>query len=258
LPKKDSLLRTGKPFNPADTTRARIIQAHHNVKVYKSNMQAKADSLFYTSADSTFRWFRNPILWSEASQQSGDTIYLQLKNKKLNSVQVIQNGFIVNLDTDSNKKPIDTAKFNQVKGKLITGFFENGSLKTMYVDGNAESIYFFKNSKNVFEKMNQTISSRIKILFKDKDITKVITIKNVEGVMYPVAEITKEPILTGFIWKPELRPSSKQDVIGQGKKPTAKPKTPEKSTPAAVKPKNTIPTATKKAPATSSAASKKQ
>lgn len=258
LPKKDSVMKNGKIFNPADTTRARIIQAYHNVKVYKSNMQAKADSLFYTSADSTFRWFRNPILWSESSQQTGDTIYLQLKNKKLNSVQVVQNGFIVSVDLDSNKKPLDTTKFNQVKGKLITGFFEDGSLKTLYVDGNAESIYFFKNNKNVIEKMNQTISSRIKVLFSDKEMTKVIAIKDVEGVMYPVAEIKKEPILTGFIWKPELRPSSKEHVIGQNKKPAAKPKaSPVTPRPVAAKPGGAKPDAAAKKEVTP-ASSKKQ
>jgi lipopolysaccharide export system protein LptA len=238
---KDSLLKAVKPFNPADTVRARIIQAYHNVKVYKSNMQAKADSLFYTSADSTFRWFRNPILWAEGSQQTGDTIYLQLKNKKMNSVQVIQNGFIVNVDTDSNKVAIDSTKFNQVKGKLITGFFEDGSIKTLYVDGNAESIYFFKNDKNVFEKMNQTVSGRIKILFKEKDITNVINIKSVEAVMYPIEEVAKEPVLTGFIWKPELRPGSKKDVISgraipkATKKRATPAKTPAGKTPAAAK-----------------------
>jgi lipopolysaccharide export system protein LptA len=199
--KKDSL-----PVNPADTVLTRIIKAYHQVNVFKTNMQAKADSLFYTSADSTLRWYRNPILWAQGSQQTGDTIYLQLRNKKINSVQVIQNAFAVNVDTDS-------AKFNQIKGKMITGFFKEGKLSSMYVDGNAESVYFTKTDDGkTYDKMNQTISSRIKIIFRNNEISDVVPIKDVEGATTPVAEIKQDVILTGFIWKPELRPRSKREI----------------------------------------------
>jgi len=194
------------PVNPMDTVLTRSIKAYRHVKVYKSNMQAKADSLFYTSADSTLRWYRDPIIWAQGSQLTGDTIYLQLRDKKIKSVQVIHNAFAVNVEPDS-------AKFNQVKGKIITGFFKDGKLNTMYVDGNAESVYFTKtdDGKN-YDKMNQTISSRIKVVFRNSEIADVVTIKSVEGQTIPVADLKKEVILTGFIWKPELRPLSKRDI----------------------------------------------
>ncbi|WP_442590086.1 OstA-like protein [Pedobacter sp. AW31-3R] len=213
---KDSL-----PLNPADTILTRIIKAYHHVQVYKSNMQAKSDSLFYTSADSTLRWYVNPIMWAQNSQQTGDTIYLQLRNKKVNSVQVIRNAFAVNVEKDS-------AKFNQVKGKMMTGFFKEGKLDLMYVDGNAESVYYTKTDDGKkYDKMNQTISSRIKVTFRNSDISEVMTIKDAEGLSKPVAEMKEDVLLTGFIWKPELRPLSKRDIThpkssAAAKKPAAK------------------------------------
>lgn len=210
---KDSL-----PLNPADTVKTRTIKAHKNVRVFKSNFQAKSDSLFYSAADSTLRWYENPIIWSESSQQTGDTIYVQFKNKKINNLQVLRNGFMVNTEGDSTK-------FNQVKGKLMTGFFVDGELRNMYVDGNAESIYFTKDKENGKEvyKMNQTVSGRIKFSFFEKELDNIKTIKDTEGAYFSDKDIPKEPILTGFIWKPELRPTSKADVI-KGKT-TEKPKT---------------------------------
>lgn len=210
---KDSL-----PLNPADTVKTRTIKAHKNVRVFKSNFQAKSDSLFYSAADSTLRWYENPIIWSENSQQTGDTIYVQFKNKKINNLQVLRNGFMVNTEGDSTK-------FNQVKGKLMTGFFVDGELRNMYVDGNAESIYFTKDKENGKEvyKMNQTVSGRIKFSFFEKELDNIKTIKDTEGAYFSDKDIPKEPILTGFIWKPELRPTSKADVI-KGKT-TEKPKT---------------------------------
>lgn len=210
------------PFNPQDTVLTRVIKAYHNVRVYKASMQARADSLFYTSADSTLRWFGNPILWAEGSQQTGDTIYLQLKNKKLNTLQVIQNAFLVNVNADS-------AKHNQIKGRLITAFFKDGQLQNMFVDGNAESIFYNLNDKKVYTDMNQTVSSRIKVLFKDKEIVRIVTIKEPEGVRTPILELKEDVFLTGFIWKPELRPRSKKEVISG--RPKAKPA--EKRAPAA-------------------------
>ncbi len=179
-------------------------------------MQARADSLFYTSADSTLRWFHNPIMWSEGTQQTGDTIYLQLRNNKLNSVQVLQNGFTVNVYKDSTR-------FNQIKGKLMTGFFIDGKLSRMYVDGNAESVYFSKTDKGDYDKMNRTISSRIKILFKNDEISEIVPIKDVEGTATEANEVKEEVILTGFIWKPENRPLSKFDITNP--KSATKPKT---------------------------------
>lgn len=192
--------------NPADTIRARIIKAYHNVRVYKSNMQAKADSLFYTAADSSLRWYKNPILWSDGSQQTGDTIHVFFKNNKIHTFQVLQNGFIVNIEGDSTK-------FNQVKGKIITGFFTEGEIRNMYVDGNAESIYYTKDNKGNYDNVNQTVSSRLRFKFLNKALTHIVTVREVEGAVDPIDKLEKDPLLTGFIWKPELRPTSKADII---------------------------------------------
>jgi lipopolysaccharide export system protein LptA len=213
---KKDLKKPAVIINPLDTVTARSIKAYHKVNVYKSNMQAKADSLFYTSADSTLRWYYNPIMWSEGTQQTGDTIYLQLKNKKLNTVQVIEKAFTVNVYKDS-------LKFNQIKGKKITGFFKNGKMNSMFVDGNAESIYFTKDDDDkAYKEMNQTVSSRIKISFKDSEIQDVLTIKDPDGAITPIEKVKEEVLLTGFQWKPEMRPISKYQVTNPKAVPKVK------------------------------------
>ncbi|MBE5320647.1 hypothetical protein IM793_15875 [Pedobacter sp. MR2016-19] len=239
-------------FNPADTVQTRIIKAYHGVKIFKTNIQAKTDSLFYTSADSTLRCYSNPILWSEGSQQVGDTIFVQFKNKKLNNLQAFRNAFLVNT-------PKDSLRFNQIKGRLMTGFFTNGKFKILYVDGNAESIYYTQDdSTKVYKEMNQTLSSRIKFIFKDNEnaIEEIVYIKGIEGALNPENTIAKDHVLKGFSWKPTERPKSKKDAIGSsGKtKPKAKAKaiagktvagskttnTANKSAASAVKPKITL------------------
>lgn len=207
-------------FNPADTVQTRIIKAYHGVKIFKTNIQAKTDSLFYTSADSTLRCYSNPIIWSEGSQQVGDTIFVQFKNKKLNNLQAFRNAFLVNT-------PKDSLRFNQIKGRLMTGFFTNGKFKNLYVDGNAESIYYTQDdSTKVYKEMNQTLSSRIKFIFKDKEnaIEEIVYIKGIEGALNPENTIAKDHVLKGFSWKPTERPKSKKDAIGSSGKPKPKAK----------------------------------
>ncbi|RYD73273.1 MAG: hypothetical protein EOP55_17340, partial [Sphingobacteriales bacterium] len=227
---KDSLnkvtkkLKADTVFNPADTVTTRVIRAYHNVKIFKSNIQAKTDSLFYTSADSTLRCYGNPIIWSEGSQVVGDTIYVQFKKNKLNNLQAFKNAFLVNT-------PADSLRFNQIKGRYMTGFFEEGKLKTLYVDGNAESIYYTQDdSTKVYKEMNQTLSSRIKFRFKNNDIDEIVYINSIEGALNPENKVPKDNVLKGFSWKPKERPKSKKEAIGSLGIKKATPKTPAKNT----------------------------
>lgn len=203
---------------PKDTTKTRIVQAFHHVKIFKSDLQAKADSAYYSYADSTIRCYINPIIWTQGSQLSADTIYLQLKNNKLDNMLLETNGLIVNTENDSTR-------FNQIKGKTLTGIFQDNQLEVMYVDGNAESIYYTVED-SAYTGMNRSVSSRMKVLFEDKQLKDVYFIGKPEMTYYPIEKIPKETeILEGFMWKPKERPKSKEEIIPVLKKEPAK-KTP--------------------------------
>jgi len=189
-----------------DTAETRIVIAYHHVKIYKSDLQAIADSAYYGYPDSVIRCFGNPMIWSQGSQLTGDTVYLQLVDQKLDNMLLQNHAFIVNTQLDSSK-------FNQIKGRRISGFFTDGKLDRVFVDGNAESIYYTVEN-NAFSGMARSLSSRIKILFEDNKMTDVISIKQFEDTYYPIGMIPDDKeFLEGFIWKPEFRPKSKEEII---------------------------------------------
>jgi hypothetical protein len=149
-------------------------------------------------------------MWSQGSQLSADTLYLQLKNDKIDNMLLQNKAFIVSTELDSSK-------FNQVKGKRISGFFTNDKLDRVFVDGNAESIYYTVEN-NKFTAMARSISSRIKVLFKDDKLTDIVSIRKAAHTYYPISKIPEDQeFLEGFIWKPELRPKSKEEVIAGSK-----------------------------------------
>ncbi len=76
----DSLLMVADSFAyKYDTaSKARRIFAYHHVKLFKTDMQGVCDSLYYSSIDSMMCLYTDPVLWSEANQLTGDTIYVEV------------------------------------------------------------------------------------------------------------------------------------------------------------------------------------
>lgn len=202
-----SKLNSKADSSQTDTAKSRIIIAYHNAKIFKSDLQARADSMFFSYSDSTVRCFTNPMIWAQGSQLSGDTVFLQMKNKKLDNMILQHNSFI------ANTEDADSTNFNQIKGKLITGYFLDNKLNRMFVDGNAESIYYVKEDTS-YSGLNHLISSRLKIMLKDNKLNGITAIRSIDASITPMDELKEEQrVLKGFIWKPRDRPKSKEEII---------------------------------------------
>src|SRR6476659_2523158 len=113
----------------------RYFLAFHHVRVFSDSLQSVSDSLFYSAEDSTFRLFRDPVVWSGESQITGDTIYLFTKNKKVERLYVFENSMIINKSSNNY--------YNQIAGRTTNGYFKDGVLNYVRVRGQkAESIYY--------------------------------------------------------------------------------------------------------------------
>ncbi|MDF3077253.1 MAG: hypothetical protein K0S09_1142 [Sphingobacteriaceae bacterium] len=203
--KTDSIRRDSIVLSQ-DTSKTRIVLAYHNVKIFKSDLQAKADSAFFSYKDSVIRCYKNPIVWSQGAQMTADTIYMQLKNQKLDNMLLQNKGFIVNVEADS-------LKYNQVKGKILTGFFKDNKLQRMYVNGNAQSLYYTSDSTG-YTGLNKSLSSRMRVTFVNNELQDVLFIRKPTMVYNSIENVKKEDeILEGFVWKPKERPRSKEEII---------------------------------------------
>ncbi|WP_281260221.1 OstA-like protein [Mucilaginibacter yixingensis] len=202
-----------------DTARIRTLSAHHNVKIFKSDLQAKSDSLFYSSSDSVIRCYVKPMFWTTGTQMSGDTINLQMKNKKMDNMDIYPNAFAVNVEEK------DSTYFNQMGGRRMHAFFKDNKMDRLNVDGNAETIYFNrdKNKGNKVTSMQRSLSSGIRVLFKANEVLRLSFTTKPENKDYPMNKLKEEDkILKNFIWKPKDRPASKEDVIHPKKTPPVK------------------------------------
>nr|WP_255563688.1 OstA-like protein [Mucilaginibacter rivuli] len=208
----------------ADTARVRILSAFHKAKIFKSDLQAKADSIFYSYSDSTARMYVNPMVWSNGSQLSGDTINLQIRNKKIDNIAFAPHAFVVNI------VKTDSINFNQIGGRKMRGFFKDGKIDKIFVDGNAETIYYQRDSLNKPTELTRTASSRIRVNFlKGELAATTFTVKTSLRDIPLIAVKEDDKILKGFIWKPKDRPVSKESIIPSSytAKPVSKKATPK-------------------------------
>ena len=183
----------------------RVIVAQKNVRLYKSNFQAICDSLVYDAADSLFQFFYDPVLWSDTSQFTADVISVFLKNEKIDKIELKQKAFLINSP--------DEVYFNQIKGRTITAYFENDTLKTMLVNGNGETLYYVQDDAKAYITANKTQCSNMKIYFKENQVQDIMFYGQPLGKAHPMDNIQPKALeIDGFQWRIKERPLSKADL----------------------------------------------
>lgn len=204
----DTLLVTGKPEK-------RIVRTYHNVKIFKSDLQGKCDSIHTDQVTGITKMFKNPVLWSDRNQITGDTIHLisNVDTQKLDSLKVLNNAFIVSKDSLSEND------FNQIKGRNIYGKFKENKLRFLLVKGNAESVYFNRNEKtNELETITKEVSSNIEFTMGNNEIETIKYLKRSEGSTYPPSKLPEEVRrLNGFVWRENEQPKTKEDIFKKDK-----------------------------------------
>ncbi len=215
----DRLVVTGKPEN-------RVTRAYKNAKLFKTDLSGKADSIHVdhssgiiqlinkgTGTASAFDIERKPILWNLENQMTGDTIQIRTnpKTEKIDSMLVFNNAFLISKDTISENS------FNQIKGKILTAFFDDeNKIKQVDIDKNAESIFFARDDNQELFGIDKAKSGKISIRFHAGEIEQYIRYKQVEAKLYPESMFPNNiRLFKGFVWREEERPKSVADLFAE-------------------------------------------
>jgi hypothetical protein len=188
-----------------DSSTNRFIEAYYNVRIFSDSLQAVGDSMFYSLEDSAFRLFKNPVVWAQDNQITGDTIYLFTANKKPKRLYVFENALAINKSDQF---------FNQVKGNTINGNFINGDISHIRAKGSAENIYYAIDDQNKYIGVNRSTCDIIDMYFQNKKPKKIVFRNNLDGTTYPMKQVTHGTMrLRGFKWLEDRRPKTKSDLF---------------------------------------------
>ncbi len=205
--KKDSVKKaTVVNLNKKDTA-IRYFIGFHNVRIFNDSLQAVSDSLYYSTDDSTFKLFGQPVVWNGKTQVAGDTIHMYTENQKPKRLHVFYNGIIINQTADQ--------LFNQIAGREINGFFKEGNIDYVRVKGSpAESVFYPQDDDSAYVGMNRSSGDVIDIFFVKKELNKVKFVNNVDGVMYPIRQTPADKKqLKNFKWHNNRRPKNKLELF---------------------------------------------
>jgi lipopolysaccharide export system protein LptA len=193
--KADTFIDYADTFN----SQKRLLVAFHSVRMYKSDIQAYSDSLAYNFSDSSIGFFQEPVLWTDSNQITGDTVIVFRNKLGIKYMDVIDKGLVVEKDRNG--------LFNQISGRYIKANFDEGRLDNIFVDGNAQSIYYALEDSTKYSGVNEVFCGNMMI---NLDSNRVRTIKFMDqpkAIFYPLEKFpeTKSKV-PGFNWKNALKP----------------------------------------------------
>ncbi|TBW28721.1 OstA-like protein [Gramella sp. KN1008] len=205
----DTIMITGKPDK-------RVIRGFYDVRIFKSDMSGRSDSIYSNQQSGLTKLInidreggkRNPVLWSGENQMTGDSIHLfsNTNTEQLDSLLVFDNAFLIQKDSIEG--------FNQVKGKRLTGYFQENELNEVIIDKNTETLHYMRNDNDDLIGINKTLASSIRILFLEQQIQDIYYYNQIDGKLTPEADFPPNAReLKGFNWRGEERILTKEGLF---------------------------------------------
>ena len=196
----DSLLLRADTLFTVQTDTTDFFIADGDVSIKKGPISGRSDELIYDKVDSLITMYRDPIMWSDSTQLTADTIVMTMVNDNIESLDLVSNAFIVEQDSDD--------AYNQVNGDRIDCSIAGEVLENATVVSSAQMIYFVRDENQELKGVNKTQSSSMFFLFADNEI------KSVKFYRNPSSEITEYElgldlssfIFNGFSWRLNEKP----------------------------------------------------
>ena len=184
----------------------RLMKAYHKVRMYRTDVQGVCDSLVYNSKDSCMTMYVDPILWNEGQQLLGEQIKIYMNDSTIDWAHIINQALTVEMK--------DSIHYNQVSGKEMKAYFENGDMRHIEVIGNVLTAFYPEEKDSTMTGFNCLEGSLLHLYMKDKKMEKGLFVGKSNGTMYPMDQIPPDKLrLPTFSWFDYVRPLNKEDIF---------------------------------------------
>ena len=185
----------------------REMRAYHKVRAYRTDVQAVCDSMVYNSKDSCLTMYTDPILWQGPQQLLGEEIKVYMNDSTIDWAHIISQALAI--------EQKDSVHYNQVSGKEMMAYFQEGEMRRVEVNGNVLVVYYpVEERDSSFIGMDYTEGSFLRMLLKDRRMERGSFIGKATGTMYPMDQIPPDKMrLPSFVWFDYIRPLNKEDIF---------------------------------------------
>ena len=194
------------PEPPKDTSKVGFAIGLGNVRIFRSDLQVRCDSMRYCDLDSIARFYKDPIIWNEENRQFfSDSLAVLVKESRADRASLMSEAFVVTQE--------DSLLYDQIKGAEIIAFFDTTSaLKRFDALGGATTLFYLEENGKLAT-VNKVECKRLSGNFKDGKLDRMHYYDQPKNDAYPVVQFPKEDrYFKGFRWNPELRPTGKEDI----------------------------------------------
>ncbi|MDR0694358.1 MAG: hypothetical protein LBF81_03555, partial [Prevotellaceae bacterium] len=194
------------------------IFAYHNVRTFRTNLQAACDSFAYSSLDSLGRMFVRPVMWNEEQQISANEIHFLTDQKEILRADFLQAAFIIMHEQDTF--------YNQVKGRDIIAYFKDNDIYLADIIGGAQTVYYLQED-SVVTNGNLSESVNMQVELKQQKIQRIKYYSQpVKSDTYPLDQLPPEKtILKGYEWRDAERPKSRWEICSEIPQPSRRAET---------------------------------
>ena len=197
----------GELAGPVDSTKVGFLTAYGRARLFREDIQLRADSLAYNDLDSLVRLYKDPVVWNEGNRQySADSLYLVIKDRRMEKASLMANAFII-IEEEPGRC------YDQIRSvEMLAYFDESGGLRRFDALGDANAVFYLKED-STFATVNLSQAKMLYVQFLNGEIDRVSYFDQIKNNAYPLAQMTKDDqTLKGFNWRPEQRPVSKEDI----------------------------------------------
>ncbi len=200
---EDTVTRT-PAYDRIDTSQVAV--AYPRVRFFRNDIQGICDSMRFTRADTMLSMFVNPVIWSENRQIFGKQIDIKLNDSTIERAIIPEQAFTA--------QHIEDDHYDQLSGKEMTAWFENGQMRRLNVNGNVEIIAYPEESDSTINKIVNAESSFLEAWFKGQTTERIKMWPAITGTATPLF-LAKPSIyyLPKFKWFADIRPRDKEDIF---------------------------------------------
>lgn len=183
----------------------RIMHGYKHMRAFRKDVQAVCDSLIYSTKDSCMIMYQDPIMWLNGQQLLGEEIQIFFNDSTMDSIRVLRQALSV--------EKLDSIHYNQVMGKEINSYFNNGEIYLTTVNSNVYLNYYPFDEDSIMVEMNYTETTLLKLFLEHRRVDR-IWMPAATGVMYPIPLIPANKLyLQNFAWFDYIRPLDKHDLF---------------------------------------------
>lgn len=213
----DKFLTFQRPDSANALKKKSFLRGFRKVRIFKSNMQGRADSLSFNETDGEMHLMRKPILWMGAKQVTGDEIrvYSNPEKEITDSIRVLGNAFAISKADSLNLKD----EFNQIKSKNMIVYLKDNAIDIAKAVGNAQAITYADDTNEQTKEVTRigvalSTCGEIVAYFIEKKLEQVDCNIGANTDTYPMSKISKdERFFKDFNWNTKDRPQKWGDIF---------------------------------------------